>query len=99
MKPETLLWIYSVLLLAGGIFGFVKAKSTVSLVMSVVFAALLIVAALGYLGSPFVADLILVVLVVVFARRFQKTRKLMPAGILTLLTIAVLLIRAMMLLG
>lgn len=99
MKPEILLWIYSVVLLAGGIYGFVKVKSTVSLVTSLVFAALLIACALGTFGSPFVADAILTVLVIVFAKRFQKTRKLMPAGVLTLLTIAVLLIRAMMLLG
>ena len=32
MKPETILWIYLVILLAGGVFGFVKAKSKISLV-------------------------------------------------------------------
>jgi uncharacterized membrane protein (UPF0136 family) len=38
-------------------------------------------------------------LVVVFALRFQKTRKFMPAGMLTIITIAALLIRGMMLWG
>lgn len=99
MKPETILWLYLVVLLAGGVVGLVKGKSKISLIMSLVFGALLVLAALGHLGSVFAGDVILVVLTVVFARRFQKTRKFMPAGIMTLLTIAALLVRAMMLLG
>ena len=99
MKPEILLWIYVVVLVAGGLYGYVKAKSTVSLVMSLVFGALLVAAALGVFGTPFAGDILLTILVAVFAKRFQKTRKLMPAGVLTLLTIATLLIRGMMMLG
>lgn len=99
MKPETILWIYLVVLLAGGVLGFVKGKSRISLVMSLIFGVLIVLAALGRLGSVFAGDVILVVLTVVFAKRFQKTRKFMPSGIMTLLTIAALLVRAMMLLG
>lgn len=99
MKPEAILWIYLVLLIAGGIFGFVKAKSTVSLVMSLVFGALLALCALRIIPGTFSADVVLTALVVVFAKRFQKTRKLVPAGVMTLVTIAALLIRGMMLLG
>ncbi|MBL9129019.1 MAG: TMEM14 family protein [Verrucomicrobiales bacterium] len=99
MKPEAILWIYLVLLLAGGVIGFVKAKSTVSLVMSVVFGALLALCALKIIPGTFSGDLILIALVGVFANRFQKTRKLVPAGVMTIVTIAALLVRGMMLLG
>jgi uncharacterized membrane protein (UPF0136 family) len=99
MKPETILWIYLVILLAGGVFGFVKARSKISLVSSLVFGALLTAAALGKLGSVFAGDVILTVLVIVFAKRFDKTRKFVPAGVMTVVTIAALLVRGMMLLG
>ena len=99
MKPEAVLWIYLVVLVAGGIFGFVKARSTVSLVTSLVFGALLALAALGLIPGRYTGDLILAALVVVFAWRFQKTRKFMPAGVMTVVTIAALLIRGMMMWG
>ncbi len=99
MKPEAVLWIYLVLLLAGGVFGFVKAKSKVSLIMSLVFGAILALCALGIIPGQFSGDVVLIALIIVFAKRFQKTRKLMPAGVMTLVTIAALMIRGMMLLG
>lgn len=99
MKPESVLWIYLVLLIAGGVVGFVKAKSTVSLVMSLVFGALLALCALGIIPGRFSGDLVLAALVIVFANRFQKTRKFMPSGMLTIVTIAALLVRGMMMLG
>lgn len=97
MKPVIVLWIYLVILVAGGLYGFLKARSTISLVTSLVFGALLAAAALGWLGSVYAGDAILAVLVVVFAIRFQKSRKFMPAGMLTILTIGALIIRMMML--
>lgn len=99
MKPEAVLWIYLVLLIAGGVVGFVKAKSTVSLVMSLVFGAILALCALRIIPGQFTGDLVLVALIIVFSKRFQKTRKFVPAGVMTLVTIAALLIRGMMLLG
>jgi len=99
MKPETVLWIYLVLLIAGGVFGFVKAKSTISLVMSLVFGAILALCALGIIPGQFSGDVVLVVLIIVFAKRFQKTRKFVPAGVMTVVAIAAVVIRGMMLLG
>ncbi|MBX3744684.1 MAG: TMEM14 family protein [Verrucomicrobiae bacterium] len=99
MKPEVILWIYLVVLVAGGVYGYVKARSMVSLVTSLVSGALLAAAALGLLGWAHAGDLILAILVVVFAIRYQKTRKFMPAGMLTLLTIAALVLRVMMFMG
>lgn len=97
MKPEIILWAYLVLLLAGGIYGYIKAKSMVSLVSALVFGVLLALAAAGVFPWVYAGDVILTLLVVVFAMRFQKTRKFMPAGMLTLVTIAALLVRGMML--
>jgi uncharacterized membrane protein (UPF0136 family) len=39
---NTVLWVYIVLLLVGGLIGFFKAKSKVSLITSAVFAAVLV---------------------------------------------------------
>jgi uncharacterized membrane protein (UPF0136 family) len=97
MKPEVVLWIYLVLLLAGGVVGFVKAKSRISLISSLVFGALIAAAALGWLGFAYAGDVILTVLVIVFAQRFGKTRKFVPAGMMVVLTIAALLVRATLL--
>lgn len=99
MKPEAVLWIYLVLLIAGGIYGFVKAKSKVSLIMSLVFGAILALCALGIIPGRFSGDVALVALIVVFAKRFQKTRKFMPSGVMTIITIGAIIIRGMMVLG
>lgn len=99
MRPEAILWGYLVLLLVGGVMGFVKGKSRISLISSLVFGALIALSAAGKLGPAWIGDLLLTALVIVFALRFQKTKKLMPAGFMTLLTIAALLVRAMMMFG
>jgi len=91
------LWVYIVLLLVGGLIGFFKGKSKVSLIMSSVFAAILILTTLrgiferGFAGN--LANVVLLVLLVVFAIRLAKTRKFMPAGMMIVATIAVLAIR------
>jgi uncharacterized membrane protein (UPF0136 family) len=93
MNPRTVLWIYIVLLVAGGLVGFFKAKSKVSLIMSVGFAAALALCAAGIVFQPYVADILLAALLVVFAMRLAKTRKFMPAGMMLVLTLATLALR------
>ena len=39
MNAHTILWIYIILMVLGGVMGFVKAKSKVSLIASVTFAS------------------------------------------------------------
>jgi uncharacterized membrane protein (UPF0136 family) len=83
--------VYIVLLLVGGLMGYLKAGSKVSLVTSAAFALALIIA--GYAGVPYAPQFILgllIVLAVVFAARLIKTRKFMPAGLMVLLTLAAL---------
>jgi uncharacterized membrane protein (UPF0136 family) len=97
MTQNTILWIYIVLLLAGGLIGFLKAGSKVSLITSSVAAALLIVTAipgvLGYSMARGLADAIMAVLLVVFAIRLTKTKKFMPSGLLLVVTVAALALR------
>ena len=90
---NTLLWIYIVLLLVGGLMGFIKGKSKVSLIMSAVFAALLVLCALGIIFKTYVADILLAALLVVFALRLAKTKKFMPAGMMLAVTVIVLALR------
>jgi uncharacterized membrane protein (UPF0136 family) len=93
---DTVLWIYIVLLLVGGLIGFLKAKSKVSLITSGVFAAVLVLTQTG-IFDPRVArnlvNVLLAVLLVVFAIRLAKTKKFMPSGLMLVLTILVLALR------
>ena len=95
--PNTLLWIYIVLLLIGGMIGYYKAKSHVSLYMSVGFAVALIICALpGILDATFAhntINVLMAVLLVVFAIRWVKTKKFMPAGLMLVLTVIALALR------
>jgi len=93
MNPITVLWVYIVLLVAGGTVGFVKAQSKMSLLMSVGFAALLTLCAVKIIPDPMIADIILVVLLIFFGMRVAKSKKFMPMGMMTLLTVVALALR------
>jgi uncharacterized membrane protein (UPF0136 family) len=94
---NTVLWIYIVLLLMGGLIGFLKAKSRVSLITSVVAAVLLILTAIpGILYPSFaamLANVVLLALLIVFAMRLAKTKKFMPSGLILVLTVLTLALR------
>lgn len=94
MHPNTILWIYIILLLVGGLIGFLKAGSKVSLITSAISAALLIITTLHSVFQPgfrtAAAEIIMAALIVVFAIRLAKTKKFMPSGMLFVLTLAAL---------
>jgi uncharacterized membrane protein (UPF0136 family) len=78
--------LYAVLVLVGGIIGFVKANSRASLIAGIALAALLGVAAslvasgTVRLGAGLGA-LAAIALIARFLPAFSKTKKLMPAGL------------------
>ncbi|MFZ0826995.1 MAG: TMEM14 family protein [Verrucomicrobiia bacterium] len=93
---NTVLWIYIVLLLVGGLIGFFKAKSRVSLISSSVFAAVLVLTQTGIFKpsvSLILANVLLAALLVVFAIRLAKTKKFMPSGLMLVLTVLTLALR------
>jgi uncharacterized membrane protein (UPF0136 family) len=94
---NTVLWIYIVLLLAGGLVGFFKAGSRVSLITSAVAAAVLVVTEIPGLLAPGaargIADAVMAVLLIVFAIRLAKKRKFMPSGLMFVITGVALVLR------
>lgn len=82
----TLLWVFIALLVAGGLMGFLKARSKASLVASLGSAIPLALVALGRLPGA-VAVGVLIVLQAVFFLRLRKTGKFMPSGLLLGLSI------------
>ena len=93
---NTVLWIYIVLLLVGGMIGFLKAASKVSLISSSVFAAVLVLTQTGIFKpsvSLILVNVLLAALLVVFAIRLARTKKFMPSGLMLVLTILALALR------
>jgi uncharacterized membrane protein (UPF0136 family) len=93
---NTVLWVYIVLLLVGGLIGFFKAKSRVSLISSSVFAAVLVLTQTGIFKpsvSLILVNVLLAALLVVFAIRLARTKKFMPSGLMLVLTILALALR------
>ena len=93
MTPISVLWVYIVLLVAGGVVGFVKAHSKMSLLTSLGFAVLLVLCAVRVIPDPIIADIILIVLLIFFGMRVAKSKKFMPMGMMTLVTVLALALR------
>lgn len=87
---------YGIISLIGGIIGYTQAGSKVSLISGSVSGLLLIIAAFAqFQGQSWgltVAAFVTAVLVVVFALRLIKTRKFMPAGLMTSLGVLALVL-------
>jgi uncharacterized membrane protein (UPF0136 family) len=78
--------IYGILAAVGGVVGYAQARSQVSLFSGLVSGGLLILAGwlwgLGWPGGAGLALGVTVALVIVFIRRWQQTRKVMPAAVM-----------------
>lgn len=79
---------YGVLAVVGGILGYTKAGSKMSLVSGIVSGVLLIVSGIWMRTAPLngliLATVVTGILLVVFAIRLAKTRKFMPAGLMVI---------------
>jgi uncharacterized membrane protein (UPF0136 family) len=84
--------IYGLLVLLGGVMGYVKAKSQVSLLSGVGSGIALLVAWFICRQTPWVglglATLLGLVLFIVFVIRFSKTRAFMPSGLMMVFSLA-----------
>jgi len=76
--------------MAGGLTGFIKAKSKISLITSALFALLLALCATAVIRPFYIADILVGLLLIVFGIRFAKGRKFMPSGLMLGLSAAVL---------
>ncbi len=96
------LFVFGVLTIAGGVMGFVKAKSLPSLIAGGLSGVLLVVAgALASTGSRLGFGLGLVVSLALagrFVGAFLKSKKLMPAGLMAALSVAAIVITTLALL-
>lgn len=93
-SADLILWIYIALLTAGGLVGFLKANSKMSLLMSLAFAIPLAMSIV--LSWPSLVSLVLIgFLCVFFGMRFAKSRKLMPAGVMAMLSLVTLALQGL----
>jgi uncharacterized membrane protein (UPF0136 family) len=89
---NTVIWIYVALLLVGGLMGFIKSKSRISLVSSLIFAVLLALVALGVIAQHIVAVILVAFLLVFFGARFIRSKKVMPAGMMSVVSLVILIL-------
>ncbi|UKO99601.1 TMEM14 family protein [Nostoc sp. UHCC 0870] len=79
---------YGMLAIIGGIIGYFQANSQVSLLSGIISGSLLVFAAYlqlqGQAWALILATCITAALVIFFALRLAKTRKFMPAGLMTI---------------
>ena len=95
MRPTGwLVLIYALIVFLGGIFGYVKADSVPSLVMGVIFAVILSTSAFALLNEKWIGMKIALgataFLAAFFIYRFFLSFKVMPAGVMAILSLAVL---------
>jgi uncharacterized membrane protein (UPF0136 family) len=87
-----LLLLYAVLVMAGGVMGYLKAKSKPSLISGLISGTTLLAAwwislTQSYNAGIALATCLAIALLVVFALRFRKTNKFMPAGLMAIISL------------
>lgn len=90
------LWIYAAVLLMGGLMGFLKAGSRVSLIAGGACAAIVALTAASRLPQV-LAVICPLVLAIVMGRRFRSSKKFMPAGLTALISVGVMAYSAIVL--
>ena len=91
-----IVWIYGALVLAGGVMGWAKAKSKPSLIAGLVFGLSLICAGFGVWNGArpalVLSEVLAAMLLVVMGIRLVRTRKFMPAGLISAMSAVVLIL-------
>ncbi len=95
----TIVCVYSLIILIGGIVGYMKAESIPSLVSGLVFSVGLFLCSYaiskGKLMAQYAALGITFVLDGFFTHRFAKTLHFIPSGLMSLLSLAVIIVIAL----
>ena len=93
LQGQIVLGIYGVLLIIGGMMGFIKSKSKVSLFAGAIAGGLCVGAVGLTMDQPVegftIGSLVAFLLAGIFINRFAKTRKVMPAGVVLGLSLLV----------
>ena len=91
MTTNTLLIIYGIMMIVGGVIGYIKAQSTASLTMGIISG---VVVFLGIWATKFnvvygygLIALMSGLLTFIFIKRFLATHAFMPSGMLVVLSI------------
>jgi uncharacterized membrane protein (UPF0136 family) len=81
--------VYGVIAIAGGVMGYQTAQSKMSLIAGVACGSLLLISGVlqwqGIAGGTALGAVVTTVLIVAMIARYAKTRKFMPAGLMTIL--------------
>jgi uncharacterized membrane protein (UPF0136 family) len=93
--PVFLLYLYGILLIVGGVMGYVKARSVPSLVAGSVcgFIALLLGYRYTWHFAPHAAFVLALVLIFLMGRRYLRTRKAMPALLIVVMSVIVAIVQ------
>ena len=93
--PRLLLYVYGILLIFGGLMGYLKARSTPSLMAGLVCGLIAIFLGYDYVWhfAPHCALIIALVLIFLMGRRYLRTRKPMPALFIVVLSIIVAIVQ------
>jgi uncharacterized membrane protein (UPF0136 family) len=95
----TIVFVYGLLIALGGIMGFVKGGSHISLILGGSFGAVLLLCSYfistGKILAQYAALLLTFLLDGIFTYRFAKTLHFFPTGFLSLLSLAVLIVIAL----
>ena|ERR1039458_9054748 len=98
--PVLILYIYGILLIVGGLMGYMKAQSVPSLVAGLVcgFIALFLGYRYAWHFAPQAALILALVLIFLMGRRYLRTRKPMPALLIVVLSVVVAVVQVYVLL-
>lgn len=95
----TIVFVYGLLIVLGGIMGFAKGGSHISLISGGSFGLALLISAYliskGKITAQYFALLLTFLLDGIFTYRFAKTLHFFPTGMLSLLSLAVLIVIAL----
>ena len=96
-----ILYVYGVLLIVGGLIGYMKARSVPSLVAGVVCGLIALFLGFDYMWrlAPYAALVLSLFLLILMGRRYLNTRKAMPALLIVVMSAIVAIVQIYVIFG